>query len=113
MPAASSARHTVSGSCACIASIMPGYSQVMRTCDLPASISMFVSLSSFSTLSIAAASSFALGGLASDGASGFENPCHDGGIEFRDITFKQCRAVHHWDAGDTDVILDRDLLAAQ
>ena len=53
------------------------------------------------------------GGLAGDGASSIENTCHDGGIELRNITFKQCRAVHHRDAGDTDIVLDRDLLAAQ
>ena len=53
------------------------------------------------------------GGLAGDGASSIENARHDGGIEFRNITFEQRRAVHHRDAGNTDVVLDRDLLAAQ
>ena len=53
------------------------------------------------------------GRLARDGAAGIENPRHHRGVDFRHITFEQRRAVHHRHAGDADVVLDRDLLAAQ
>src|SRR5712671_2090966 len=52
-------------------------------------------------------------GLAGDGTSGVENTRHDRGIEFGDVTFEQRRTIHHGNAGDADVVLDRDLLAAQ
>src|ERR1700716_1428046 len=51
--------------------------------------------------------------LAGDGTSGFKNARHHSSIEFRDITLKQRRAVHHRDACYADVVLDCDLLAAQ
>src|SRR6202022_3120273 len=53
------------------------------------------------------------GRLACDGTSRFKNPRHHSGIKLRDITFKQRRTVHHRDACYADVVLDRDLLAAQ
>ena len=53
------------------------------------------------------------GRLARDGAAGIENPRHHGGVDFRHVTFEQRRAVHHRHAGDADVVLDRNLLAAQ
>src|ERR1700716_2901669 len=51
--------------------------------------------------------------LAGDGTSGFKNARHHSSIEFRDITLKQRRAVHHRDACYADIVLDCDLLAAQ
>ncbi len=53
------------------------------------------------------------GRLARDGAAGVENARHHGGVDLRHITFEQRRTVHHGNAGDADVVLDRDLLAAQ
>src|SRR5258706_14036366 len=53
------------------------------------------------------------GRLARDSATRVKNPRHHRGIEFRHITFKQPRAIHHRDTRDTDVVLDRYLLAAQ
>src|SRR5260221_1537267 len=53
------------------------------------------------------------GRLAGDGAACVQDARHHGGIEFRYIAFEQHRAVHHRHAGDADVVLDRDLLAAQ
>src|SRR5882724_8680797 len=53
------------------------------------------------------------GRLARDRAARFKNPRHYGGVEFRNIALQQHRAIHHRDTRDADVILDRDVLAAQ
>src|SRR3954447_26528088 len=51
--------------------------------------------------------------LSGYGAAGFKNSGHHGCIEFWNITFEQGRTVHHRNAGDAYVVLDRDLLAGQ
>ena len=51
--------------------------------------------------------------LAGDRAASIEDPRHHGGVELGHVTFQQRRAVHHGHAGHADVVLDRDLLAAQ
>lgn len=48
-----------------------------------------------------------------DGAAGFEDARHHSRVDLRDIAFEQRRAVHHGNAGDADVVLDRNFLAAQ
>src|SRR6202162_3403118 len=53
------------------------------------------------------------GGVIAEGASRVEDPLHHGGIDLRHIPFEQRRSVHHGNAGDADVVLDRDLLAGQ
>src|SRR5258708_12596878 len=46
-------------------------------------------------------------------SAGVKNSRHHGGIELRHITLEQRRTVHHGNAGYADVVLNRDLLAAQ
>src|SRR6185437_9162981 len=53
------------------------------------------------------------GRLAGDRPSGVKNARHHSGVEFGHIALKQGRAIHHRHAGDADVVLDRDFLAAQ
>ena len=38
--------------------------------------------------------------------AGIKNTGHNGGVDFRGIAFENAAAVHHGDAGDTDVVLD-------
>src|SRR5256885_16495121 len=53
------------------------------------------------------------GRLARDGAASIENSRHHGGIEFWNVTFEQGRTVHHRNAGNAYVVLDRELFAGQ
>jgi hypothetical protein len=46
-------------------------------------------------------------GLAGDRRAGLEQPGHHGRVLPRDVALDGVRAVHHRDAGDRDVVLDR------
>jgi hypothetical protein len=46
--------------------------------------------------------------LADDLAAGGEDPPHDGRVDVRDVITQRRRAVHHRDAGERDVVLQRD-----
>src|SRR5690349_19520836 len=50
------------------------------------------------------------GGLTDDLAAGVEDAGHDGRIEIRDVALERRGAVHHRDAGDHDIVLDRNAL---
>ncbi len=47
-------------------------------------------------------------GLAGDNRAGVEQPGDHGGVAARDVALDRDRAVHHRQAGDLDVVLDRD-----
>src|SRR5215831_21149113 len=51
--------------------------------------------------------------LADDLAAGIEDARHDRRILVGDITFQHVGAIHHRDAGETNIVLDGDPLAAQ
>jgi len=44
--------------------------------------------------------------LAYNMSAGVKNAGHNGGVDFRGVAFQSTAAVHHGDAGDTDVVLD-------
>src|SRR5260221_10204707 len=51
--------------------------------------------------------------LADDGASGVQHASDDGRIDVGDIAFERRRTVHHGNAGERNVVLERYLLAGQ
>src|SRR5690348_4475933 len=52
-------------------------------------------------------------GLAGDNRPGVERPGDDGGVAAWHVALNRDRAVHHLQAGDLDVVLDRDPAARQ
>src|SRR5437763_10153960 len=51
--------------------------------------------------------------LPNDFAARIKDPCHDGGIEFRDIALEHPGPIHHRHVRDTDVILDHNTFPCQ
>src|SRR5262249_8597709 len=51
--------------------------------------------------------------LAGDGAARVEDAGDDGGVDVGDVALQRGRAVHHGDAGQADVVLQRDPLAPE
>lgn len=46
-------------------------------------------------------------------AASIENACRNRRVDIRDIAFERRRAIHHRDAREADVVLQRDLLAGE
>jgi hypothetical protein len=53
------------------------------------------------------------GRLARDHAAGIEDPGYDGRVHFKHVTFKNAGAVHHWHAGNANIVLDRHRLVGE
>ena len=51
--------------------------------------------------------------LADDGAAGVEDARDDGGIGIGHVAFERRGAVHHGNAGQADIVLERDRLAGE